>query len=161
MSRVSLALTIVALLGALVILVIGFQVQVPFLSPGHVDKGFPEGLPGKVPVYGLYKASDERDCPYAGVTYISGCYYVTGLLDTERDERTMALIVEDIIRDENLEESQDRMVVVYFQTTPNGDYGDPVATAYAFRDEAVAKDILTDEEWQDATVIDSVYIFKS
>jgi hypothetical protein len=72
----------------------------------------------------------------------------------------MALIVEDIIRDENLEESQDRMVVVYFQTTPNGDYGDPVATAYAFRDEAVAKDILTEEEWQDATVIDSVYIIK-
>jgi hypothetical protein len=73
------------------------------------------------------------------------------------DERSWALIVEDIIRDNNIEQTQERMVKVYIETY---EY-ERRARAYAFRSEAYAKEVLSEEVRRAATVIDGVYILTS
>jgi hypothetical protein len=148
MSRLSLALIIAALLGAISILILG-------VFSGRDDKGFPQGLSGNVPRYQAYRTNDDRDCsaPYPYALY---CYHV----DTEADdERSLALIVEDIIREDNIEEKQDRMVAIYFYH-PGSYYGDPAyASAYAFRSENLAEEYFSKYDEEDATVIDGVYVF--
>ncbi len=69
----------------------------------------------------------------------------------------MALIVEDIIRDENLGEDFS-MVWVGFEDT-NQPYVDD--TAYAFKDRAVEEELRSQGELDDAKVIDGVYVIKS
>jgi len=167
MSRVSLVLTIGALLSALLILVLGIQLTVPFLGfqiqipPSFLerfdDKGFPQGLIGNVPQYQAYRTNDDRDCS-APYPYAQYCYHVETKAD---DARSMALIVEDIIREDNIEETQDRMVAVYFYH-PGTYYGESgYASAYAFRSEDLAKQYLATYDYDhDATAIDRVYIIK-
>jgi hypothetical protein len=71
----------------------------------------------------------------------------------------LALIVEDIIRDDNIEETPDRMVEVIFRT-PGSSYGDMgYASAYAFRDKALAREYRSRYQWDDAKVMDGVYVF--
>jgi hypothetical protein len=148
MSRLSLALIIAALLGAILILILG-------VFSDRDDKGFPQGLRGKVPQYQAYRTNDDRDCsaPYPYAMY---CYHV----DTKADDaRSLALIVEDIIREDNIQETQDKMVAVYF-FHPGSYYGNPAyANAYAFRSEDLAKEYLSKYDLEDATVIDGVYVF--
>ncbi len=64
MSRLSLTLVIGALLGAILILILS-------VFSGRDDKGFPQGLRGKVPQYEAYRTNDDRDCsapyPYAEI----------------------------------------------------------------------------------------------
>jgi hypothetical protein len=133
-----------------------FAGLVPSLLPGRDDEGFPDGLRGKIPQYEAYSTNDERDCPVP-YPYAEHCYHV----DTEAvNERSLALIVQDIIREDNIEETQDRMVAVYFYL-PDADYGDSgYASAYAFRSEDLAKEYLAKYGLEDATVIDGVYIRK-
>ena len=151
MSRLSLALIIAALLGAILILILGV-----FSDPAG-DKGFPQGLRGKVPQYQAYRTNDDRDCS-APYPYAEYCYHVDTQAD---DERSLALIVEDIIREDNIEQTGDRMVAVYFYH-PGTYYGDPgYAKAYAFRSEDLAKEYLSKYGLEDATVIDGVYVLKS
>jgi hypothetical protein len=150
MSSLSLALTIGALLGAILILILG-------VFSGRDGKGFPQGLRGKVPQCDAYRTNDDRDCS-APYPYAEYCYHV----DTKaEDERSLALIVEDVIREDNLEEKQDRMVAAYLYH-PGTYYGDPdYAGAYAFRSEDLAKEYLSKYGLEDATVIDGVYVLKS
>jgi hypothetical protein len=113
------------------------------------DEGFPGGLHGQVPQYDPYRTNESRDCSIDPV-YTEYCYFVTTEAD---DARSLALIVEDIIRADSIEESQDKMVLVHFDT-PEGEY-----TAYAFRHAVLAKGYWTEREMASATVIDSVYVF--
>jgi hypothetical protein len=123
------------------------------LFPGHDDEGFPGSLYGIAPKYDFYTVYEPRDCPYT--SSYTPCYFVT----TEAvGERSLALIVEDIIRDENIEESVeesgDDLVYVYFQTPE----GDPSFEAYAFKDNADAKGFFEGEKSDNMTVIDGVYL---
>jgi hypothetical protein len=170
--RLSLVLTIGALVSALLILVLGIQLTVPFLGfqlqipssfPGLSreiapatprDEGFPGGLQGDVPAYTVTQTSDSRDCEMDS-QYASYCYYVT---TSSEDNQSIALMVQDIIRDENLEKTQEQMIHVVFISS---DLGYAYATAYAFRSESVAKDffVASSESPGQYTVIDGVYIY--
>jgi hypothetical protein len=155
MSRLSLILTIVGLLIAILILVSGYLV--PDLVPdrgnggGGGDEGFPSGLHGKVPQYEAHRTNDPRNCSVPDI-YTNYCYYV---ITEAVDERQQALIVEDIIRDDNIEASSDDMVSVTFYTPA---LDNSTGAAYAFRDEYIAKKYLSAPDRRRATVIDGVYL---
>jgi hypothetical protein len=145
-----LYLLVVAVVIGLLLYSFGWLGSPATLLPGHDDEGFPGGLYGIVPKYDVYTVYEPRECPYTS-TYTDHCYFVT----TEADiKRSLTLIVEDIIRDNNIEESGNELVYVYFQTPEE----DPLFEAYAFKDSASAKGFFDEEESDNMTVIDGVYL---
>jgi hypothetical protein len=144
MSRLSFALTVAALLGAILILLLSFRAQVF----DRDDEGSSEES-GEYEAYRL----DMREClPDYG--YTNHCYVVSTEAD---DEQRWAYIVEDLIAIHDIWETGEKMVFVRFGSLETGM---TVGEAYAFRSEAIAKEELPEEQRRSATVIDGVYIFR-
>jgi hypothetical protein len=118
-------------------------------------ENFPTGLHGNVPQYHIVSVkSDWREC-YTPDYSAAHCYFVA---TKAGDKRAWALIVEDIIRDDNLEATSDKMVRVDFSNPIAKDDG---GSAIAFRSKALAEEYLSTQFEQTPVVIDGVYIFNS
>jgi hypothetical protein len=113
-------------------------------------------LHGEVPQYETYSTDDPRDCsppkPYA-----YNCYLV---ITKARDEESWALIVQNIIRADNVEATTGRMAYAYIQSHE----GIALGRACAFRDEAIEQAFVSQRirsyGWGSPIVIDGVYIWK-
>jgi len=122
-----------------------FRVVVYQLTPV-----FAQEVEGKVP---HYEASQED---YTVYCFGDRCFTVETKAD---NERSLVLIIQEIIKRRNLDDGPyavDTAAAVEFKFQES-DRDQTLTTAFAFRDEDLAEEVLSEKELRDATVINSVY----
>jgi predicted small lipoprotein YifL len=126
-----------------------FRVVVYQLTPV-----FAQEEAGKVP---HYEASQEDDTVYC---FGNRCFTVETKAD---NERSLVLIIQDIIKRRNLDDGPyavETAAAVEFEFQES-DRDQTLTTAFAFRDEDLAEEVLSEKELRGATVINSVYFVPS
>jgi PKD domain len=115
---------------------------------------FAQEVEGKVP---HYEASQEGPRVYCSS---DRCFTVETKAD---NERSLVLIIQDIIKRRNLDDGPyavDTAAVVEFKLQEH-DSAQTLTTAYAFRDEDLVEEVLSEKELRHATVINGVYFVPS
>jgi hypothetical protein len=126
-----------------------FRVVVYQLTPV-----FTQEVEGRVP---HYEASQED---YTVYCFGDRCFTVETKAD---NERSLVLIIQEIIKRRNLDDGPyavDTAAAVEFKFQES-DRDQTLTRAFAFRDEDLAEEVLTEKELRHATIINSVYFVPS
>jgi hypothetical protein len=130
---------------------------------GNLSPGRPG--PRKTPNYD-YNELDSRSCPQLVGDVVadsrsrsSSCFMAT---TTATDKRLLALIVKDIVHEQQLTAAGDGVVeLVWVPFDHPGDNNfEAFATGFYFEDKDDAAFVLSDEELRRATVVDNVYVLE-